>query len=115
MTAQRTAATLGKTRSVRVFGYGCGFAKALALLIAVTLPTYGFAMPTDPQRPFEGSSCADAKMRFREALTGSPLISKEEMKDVVARAREWTERLCGSDIVQEIQTEFKTKDCAQSN
>jgi len=115
VTPQRPFETTGKTGPLRVFGRGCGAAKALALFIAVTLPNHGFAIPPDPQRPFEGTTCAEAKLRFCEALAGSPLISPQEMKEVMARAREWTERLCGPDVVQNILTEFETKDCTQSN
>lgn len=81
-------------------------AAILTVLMAGLVPRPVHALPADPQRPFDITSCADAKLRFREALAGSPLISDAEMAIVVATARDWTEKLCGPDVVQEIMTEF---------
>lgn len=86
-------------------------AKIMALLICMVLPDDGFAVPPDPQRSIEVSTCAEAKQRFREALRGSPLISAAEMAEATALARNWTKRLCGPEGVTETITEFESKDC----
>ena len=84
----------------------------VAVLAAMTLPSFSSALPANPQRPFNVQTCEEAKARFREALTGSPLISLQENIDVTALARDWTDRLCGPTVVQEILAEFEeTKNC----
>ena len=53
------------------------------------------ALPPDPERPFEARTCAEARARLAEARAGNPLISAEEMAQVVARAEAQVARLCG--------------------
>ncbi|MGJ8625870.1 MAG: hypothetical protein ACSHXB_02825 [Sulfitobacter sp.] len=88
--------------------------KIMALLICMVLPDDGFAVPPDPQRPIEVSTCAEAKQRFREALLGSPLISDAEMAEATTLARNWTKRLCGLEGVTEIIIELESKNCNET-
>ena len=92
----------------------CCSTKTMAMLLCIVIPSHAFAVPPDPQRPFDVSTCADAKQRFREALSGSPLISATEMAEVTALARDWTKRLCGPEAVKEIITDFENKDCKKT-
>lgn len=113
MTAKCPIDDPGQTGLKATPGQGRRSAKSIALLTAMMVPSQALAFPPDPQRPFEVENCSDAKLRFQEALAGSPLISEEEMTIVTATARAWTERLCGPEAVQEILTEFESKNCSK--
>lgn len=52
------------------------------------------ALPPDPQRPFVAQDCPTALARLDEANLGNPLLSPNEMTQVVARARAQARRLC---------------------
>ena len=58
-------------------------------------PKFARALPPDPQRAFEADNCAGARVRYSEALAGSPLISPEENADAVDQAAAEVARLCG--------------------
>lgn len=53
-----------------------------------------WAVPPDPQRAFEAQTCAQAQSRLIEARNGNPLISAEEMHQVVLKAHAQVARLC---------------------
>jgi len=75
---------------------------ALILTVAPAL-----ALPPDPQRAMEAGTCEAAKARYREAQSGSPLISPAENAAVLARAAEQMRQLCGTDA----PAWKKTQDC----
>lgn len=82
----------------------------LALVIGGVFPMAASAMPPDPQRPFQATTCDGAKARLEESLGGSSLISAEEMTEVIVTAGEWVTRLCGPDIAEEMMNGFNTKE-----
>ncbi|MGC1497939.1 MAG: hypothetical protein WA790_19195 [Sulfitobacter sp.] len=88
--------------------------KFLAMAIFLIGATHAPAMPVNPQRPYTATTCEAATDRLKEALAGNPLISKEEMADVLTLARDGARRLCGCDVTQEIITNFNTQNIEKS-
>jgi hypothetical protein len=90
-------------RSFEMMSYGrpCAARRPVPLagvcgsLLAGLLSGPGLALPPDPQRPFDAMTCKAARIRYHEALTGSPLISANENADVLALAKAQLLQLCG--------------------
>lgn len=64
------------------------------VLAATAAPS--FALPPDPERPFEAKTCAQALARLTEARSGNPLISAPDMEKVVRLAEKQAQDLCGA-------------------
>ncbi len=90
------------------------FLAKATFLIGLLSATSLSAMPVNPQRPYTATTCEAATQRLEEALVGNPLISKEEMAEVLTVAREGSMRLCGCDITQENIAKFNTKNIENS-
>jgi hypothetical protein len=57
--------------------------------------------PPNPQRPMNAKTCEQALARLHEARLGSPIISAAENQEVLRKALEVAERLCGKDKVND--------------
>jgi hypothetical protein len=93
-----------------------GLAVSSVVLLLGLPASPSFALPPDPQRPFDAKTCDEAKGRFAQALAGNPLISAEEAADMLALAQEQIRRLCGPDAEIEPTVPFKQRigrRCAQ--
>ena len=74
--------------------FGIVRSAAFCLVPCVVAPP-ALALPPNPERPVEARTCVEARARLAEARAGNPLISAEEMVQVVARAEAQVARLCG--------------------
>ena len=73
-----------------------------AIVVASTIgPQPVQSYPRNPQRPMNAKTCEQALARLHEARLGSPIISAAENREVLRRALEVAERLCGKDKVND--------------
>ena len=93
----------------------------LTLMIAASAGLAGLraapaqALPPDPQRAFEAQSCAEAQIRYREAVRGSPLISPAEATTALRRAALQLARLCERPRPDQEKTQNRPNDLQKDN
>ena len=69
------------------------------MLMAVTASSatgIANALPRNPERPNNSRTCEEAMQRVEEARAGSPLVSAERNRQLLAEALAVAERLCQS-------------------
>lgn len=59
------------------------------------------AFPRNPERPMNATTCEEAMARLREAERGSPLVSAQTNREILAKARKIAIRLCGGKLLGE--------------
>ena len=69
-------------------------AASVSLAFSMLLVSPAVSLPPNPERPMNATTCAEAEARLREAEAGSPLISRERNREIVAQARAQVARLC---------------------
>jgi hypothetical protein len=66
-----------------------------AALCMATLHTMANAgMPVNPERPLSVETCEEALKRLKEAEAGSPLVSREENRKILEKAKAKAAELC---------------------
>jgi hypothetical protein len=70
-------------------------AASVSLAFSMLLVSPAVSLPPNPERPMNATTCAEAEARLREAEAGSPLISPQRNREIVAQARAQVARLCG--------------------
>lgn len=70
---------------------------AVSLIVMGSMTENASALPRNPERPLSEKTCAEAKARYEEALTGSPLVSRERNAELAELARQSMIRLCGEE------------------